>query len=66
MCSDGEGDARWRMSGSSYLQEKLVVLVHVHSMKQENYRMEGTFGGGKLWRMTMNLPKFDPPTFILD
>ena len=33
------------------------------------YRIEGNFGGGKhwrIWRMTINSPKFNPPIFILD
>ena len=31
------------------------------------YRIEGNFGGGKhwrIWRMTINSPKFNPPIFI--
>ena len=37
------------------------IIAHLLAMC--NYRMEGNFGGGKCWRMTINSPKFLQPTF---
>ena len=46
----------------------IVCLLFVYVFNHIIYRIEGNIGGGKcwrIWRMTINSPKFPQPTFML-
>ena len=64
---------QWFLAGTgcsdkSYAVRIGIMLSHAGKEAREIYRIEGNIGGGKLWRIwrvTINLPKFDSPIFIL-